>query len=52
MKYSVSNKIPADYQSLRRFDIMTIGSMEKLIAPVKEDNVIESYVRKDGIFQI
>lgn len=51
-KSKVTNKKPEDYQRLRRFDVMTIGETEKMIVPVKEDNVIRSYVRKEDIFQI
>ncbi|KAF2886165.1 hypothetical protein ILUMI_20008 [Ignelater luminosus] len=49
-KNKQTKKTPSDYQRLKRFDVMTIGEVEKLIGPVKEDNVIKyiqsSYRRK------
>uniref|UniRef100_A0A6P7HHG1 KRAB-A domain-containing protein 2-like n=1 Tax=Diabrotica virgifera virgifera TaxID=50390 RepID=A0A6P7HHG1_DIAVI len=49
-KSKQTNKTPSDYQRLRRFDVMTIREVEKLIVPVKEDNVIKYYVHTEEIF--
>lgn len=51
-KSKESHKIPEDYQRLRRFDVMTVGEIEKLIVPVKDNDIIRYYVKNKEIFKI
>ncbi|XP_023214332.1 KRAB-A domain-containing protein 2-like, partial [Centruroides sculpturatus] len=51
-KMKVTSKLPEEYQRLRRYDVVSIGNLEKLIMPVKEDNAIKYYVHTEEIFQI
>lgn len=51
-KCKLTDKKPEDYQRLRRFDVMNIQNIEKLIVPVKDDNVIRYYTHTEEIFDI
>lgn len=52
-KSKTSKKLPQDYQRLAKYDVIKIGTSEKLIAPVKkEGDPIIYYAHLDETFQI
>ncbi|CAH4029015.1 unnamed protein product [Pieris brassicae] len=51
-KKKTSSKKPEDYQRLKRYDVLTIGNIEKLIVPVKQTDLIKFYVHTEEVFQI
>ncbi|XP_031344445.1 KRAB-A domain-containing protein 2-like [Photinus pyralis] len=51
-KNKQTSKLPEDYQRLGRYDVVTIGAIEKLIVPVKEGNLMRYYAHTEEIFQI
>ena len=52
-KQKVVGKKPVDYNCLRRYDIMELGGIEKLIFPVNgEDQSVQYYVHVEEIFDI
>lgn len=51
-KKKTANKKPEDYQRLRRYDILTIGNIEKLIVPVKQTDLLKFYTHTEEVFEI
>lgn len=51
-KTKVTLKLPEEYQRLCKYDVVSIGGIEKLIVPVKEGNLIKYYVHIEEIFQV
>lgn len=50
---NIKKKEAVHYRRIKRYDILTIGGEEKLIAPMKEDNgEIKYYVCYDDLFNI
>lgn len=50
---NVKKKEAVHYRRIKRYDILTIGGEEKLIAPMKEENgEIKYYVCYDDLFNI
>lgn len=45
-------KDPADYKLLRRYDVIDVAGVEKLIAPVKENTEIGYFVYDEELFEI
>ncbi|KAK2578521.1 hypothetical protein KPH14_000990 [Odynerus spinipes] len=52
-KNKSSGKKPEDYQRLKRYDIMKVGNVEKLIFPVNKDtSSVRFYVYFEELFTI
>ncbi|CAK1553113.1 unnamed protein product [Leptosia nina] len=51
-KKKTTGKKPEDYQRLKRYDVLTIGNIEKLIVPVKQTDLIKFYVHTEELFDI
>jgi len=43
---------PNDYKLLKRYDIMNVSNIEKLIVPVTDPNTIKYYVYNEELFKI
>lgn len=45
-------KIPSDYRVLKRFDVVSVQGIEKLISPVLEDGNVRYYAKNTELFDI
>lgn len=56
VKYSKTkrcSKLPEEYQRLRRYDVVSVNGIEKLIVPMKQDdNFVKYFVHTEEIFEI
>jgi hypothetical protein len=52
MKTKITKKTVDDYKLIKKYDVINISGIEKLVVPVSEGNLIKYYVYNEQLFQL
>lgn len=52
MKTKTTKKTADDYKIIKKYDVVNISGIEKLIVPVSKGNLIKYYVNNKQLFQL
>lgn len=52
LKNNSKKKEPNDYNLLKKYDVLNVANVNKLIVPVSENNEIKYYVHDEELFDI
>jgi hypothetical protein len=47
LKYNSKKKEPNDYKLLKKYDVLKVSEVNKLVVPVSENNEIKYYVHNE-----